>query len=56
MPINDVSLSDVRKVEIVVQFGGCLDFSGFDTPVVWWQLLRVIRLAAIIEVELYIFE
>ena len=34
LALDDKSLSDVRKVQIVVEFGGGPDFSDFDSAVI----------------------
>jgi len=34
--LDDKSLSDVRKVQIVVEFGGGQDFADFDATVIGW--------------------
>ena len=34
LPLNDKSLSDVRKVKIVIEFGCGPDFADFDSAVI----------------------
>ena len=36
LTLDDKSLSDVRKVQIVVEFGGGPDFADFDATVIGW--------------------
>ncbi len=46
---NDEGLSDVREVEVGVEFGGGPDLAGFDAAVVGWSVLDEVRLLAILE-------
>lgn len=50
-PLNDKSLSDVRKVEIGVEFGGGPDFTDFDPAVVRRVARYIIRLLPVLKVQ-----
>ena len=47
LTLDDKSLSDVRKVQIVVEFGGGPDFADFDATVIGWVAKDKIRGLAI---------
>ncbi len=44
------------EVEIVVELGGCPDFTGFDPAMVWGIIRDEIRFFAILEIELDILQ
>jgi hypothetical protein len=44
LPFDGKGLSDTREVEIVIEFGGGPDLSGFDSSMVWGPVLNKIRL------------
>jgi hypothetical protein len=48
---DDEGLSDVREVEVGVEFGGCPDAPCFDAAVVWRGELNEVGLLAILEVQ-----
>lgn len=48
--LDDESLSDVREVEVVVEFGGGPDLSGFDASVIRGRMLNEMRFPPIPEV------
>ena len=48
--LDDESLSDVREVEVVVEFRGGPDLSGFDASVIRGCMLNEMRFAPIPEV------
>ena len=50
LALDDKSLSDVRKVQIVVEFGGGPDFSDFDATVIGWVAEDKIRLLAVVKI------
>ena len=51
LPLDDKSLSNVRKVQIVVEFGCSPDFADFDPAVVRWVASDKIRLLPIFKVQ-----
>lgn len=59
MPLDDEGLADVRKVEVVVQFGGGPDLPGFDSSMIglgrFQHVVRLVRIS-ILEEQLDIFE
>ncbi len=48
---DDEGLSDVREVEVGVEFGGCPDAPGFDAAVIRRGDLNKVGLLAILEVQ-----
>ena len=59
MPLDEESLADVRKVEVVIQFGGGPDLPGFDSSMLGLgRLQHVVRLVriSILEEQLDIVE
>jgi len=50
LALDDKSLSDVRKVQIVVEFGGGPDFSDFDATVIRRVAKDKIRLLAVAKI------
>ena len=56
LPLDDESLSDMRKVEVVVEFGCGPDFSSFDSPMVRGRIINEIGLLPVLEVQLDVFK
>src|SRR5205814_6004543 len=52
---SDVCSSDL-KVEVIVQFRGGPDFSGFYSSVIRGRMLHEMRFPAILEIEFQIFQ
>lgn len=50
LTLDDKSLSDVRKVQIVVEFGGGPDFTDFDAAVIGWVAVDKIGLLSIFKI------
>ena len=50
LALDDKSLSDVRKVQIVVEFGGGPDFADFDAAVIRRVAEDKVRLLAVLKV------
>ena len=50
LALDDKSLSDVRKVQIVVEFGCGPDFSDFDATVIGWIAKDKIGLLAVVKI------
>ena len=50
LALNDKSLSDMRKVQIVVEFGGGPDFADFDATVIGWVAKDKIGLLAVVKI------
>ena len=48
---DDEGLSDMREVEVGIEFGGCPDAAGFDATVVRRGELNKVGLLAILEVQ-----
>ena len=55
-PLDGKSLSNVGKVQIVIEFGGGPDFSDFDPAMIGRIISNEIRLLAILEIEFNIFK
>jgi len=53
---DDKSLSNMRKVYVVVEFGGDPDLAGFNAPMVRRGKIDVIWFLPILEVELDVFK
>ena len=51
MPFDYERLSNVRKVEVIVEFGGGPDFSGFDPSMVGRCMIDVVGFFSIQEKE-----
>ena len=51
LALDDKSLSDVRKVQIVVEFGGGPDFADFDATVIRRVALDKIGVLAVFKIE-----
>ena len=49
VPLDDECLSNVRKVEVLVEFRGCPDLPGFDSSVIGRRMLNELRLSSILE-------
>src|SRR5207253_2124862 len=56
VPLDDEGLAHVRKVEVIVQFRGGPDFSGFYSSVIRGRMLHEMRFPAILEIEFQIFQ
>src|SRR2546429_9953570 len=56
VPLDDEGLAHVRKVEVIVQFRGGPDFSGFYSSVIGGRMLHEMRFPAILEVEFQFFQ
>lgn len=56
MPLDDEGLSDVWKVNVVVELRGSPDLSGFDSSVIRGRLFNVLRLFPIPKIELQILQ
>ena len=56
LPLDEKSLSDVRKVEIVVEFGGGPDFADFDPAVIRRVVLDKIGLLPVLKIECDVFK
>jgi hypothetical protein len=54
MPLDDEGLSNVWKINVVVEFRGGPDFSGFDSSVIRRRLLDELRILPIPKIELQI--
>ena len=54
MPLDDEGLSNVWKINVVVEFRGGPDFSGFDSSVIRRRLLDELRIFPIPKIELQI--
>ena len=50
LTLDDKSLSDVRKVQIVVEFGGGPDFADFDATVIGWVAKDKIGILAVVKI------
>jgi len=50
MPLDDECLSDVREVEIRVEFRSAPDLSGFNSSVIAGRMLDEMRFSTILEV------
>ena len=50
LALDDKSLSDVRKVQIVVEFGGGPDFADFDATVIGWVAKDKIGILAVVKI------
>jgi hypothetical protein len=50
LALDDKSLSEVRKVQIVVEFGCGPDFVDFDAAVIRWVALDKIGLLSIFKI------
>lgn len=53
---DDECLSNMREVEVVIEFRGCPDLSGFDSSVIRGRILNEVRLLPIPEVQLKILQ
>src|SRR5437868_12050107 len=51
VPLDDEGLAHVRKVEVIVQFRGGPDFSGFYSSVIRGRMLHEMRFPAILEID-----
>ena len=51
LAFDDEGLTDMREVEVAVEFGGCPDLAGFDAAVVRRGELDEVGLLAIFEVQ-----
>jgi len=51
LPLNNKSLSNVRKVQIIVEFGSSPDFTDFDPTVIRRIALEKIGLFAVLKVQ-----
>jgi hypothetical protein len=49
LALDDKSLSDVRKVQIVVEFGGGPNFADFDAAVIGWVAKDKIGFLAVVK-------
>lgn len=49
LPFDHEGLSDVREVEVVVEYGGGPDLSGFDPPMLGRGVLDEVRFVSILE-------
>jgi len=50
LPLDEKSLSDVRKVQIAVEFGCGPDFTDFDTAVIWRVAMDKIGVLAVFKI------
>ena len=48
---HDEGLTDMREVQVVIQFGGGPDLSDFDSPMVGWGILDELGFLTILEEE-----
>src|SRR5438876_1094580 len=53
VPLDDEGLAHVRKVEVIVQFRGGPDFSGFYSSVIRGRMLHEMRFPAILEIHYF---
>jgi hypothetical protein len=51
LPLDDKGLSDVRKIQIAIELGGCPDFADFNPPVIRRIAKGKIGLLAIFEIQ-----
>ena len=51
LPLNDKSLSYVRKIQIVVEFGCGPDFTDFDPTVIRWVAQDKIRVLPVFKIK-----
>ncbi len=56
LSFNGERLSDVGKVEVVVELGGCPDLADFDSSMVRGRTLDEVRFFAILKLEDDIFQ
>lgn len=56
VPLDDECLSNVRKIEVVVELRGCPDLSRFDSSVIRRRILNELRLLPVPEVQLKILQ
>ncbi|MFH1148575.1 MAG: hypothetical protein V1736_12830 [Pseudomonadota bacterium] len=56
MSFDDERLSDVGKIEVVVEFGCDPDLSGFDSPMVRRVISNEIRFLPVLKVQLNVLE
>ena len=50
LTLDDKSLSDMRKVQIVVEFGCCPDFADFDAAVIRRVAVDKIGLLSVVKI------
>jgi len=51
LPLDGKSLLDMRKVQVLVKFGGSPDFTDFDPPVITAGMIDKIGLLAVFKVQ-----
>lgn len=56
LPLDDKCLSDVRKVQIAVEFGCGPDFADFDAAMVWRVAIGIIRCLPVFKVQGNVFK
>ena len=54
--LDEEGLTDLGKVEVVVQRGGRPDHAGFDPSMLGWRLLNEVRFLPVLEIESEVLE
>jgi uncharacterized protein (DUF2252 family) len=50
--LNNESLCNVGKVQIVIELGGSADLAGFDSSMIGGYIVDIVRLLAVVKEEL----